>query len=341
MILLRLMGVALLMLLALTAAAQATPLNIVTTTTQATDVITILTIGVPEEAVSITSLMGAGVDPHLYQPTEADINAMNAADVVIYSGLHLEGQFDEVFAALSEKGTVIYALSAPVKEAGFIFGGFDLSEELQDVDDPHFWFDPRNWQLVVQGAADELAAIDPDNADIYLTNAADYIEQLTLLYDWGVAAMSTVPAEQRVLVTSHDAFQYFGDAFGWEVRGLQGISTEDEAGVADIQDLAAFVKDRAIPVMFVESSVPPDTIQAVQEAITAEGGSVQLGVRELFSDAMGSADEFGGTYVGMIAQNIYTILQSYQLAGLDITIPDYPTELEPQPSEELLAVDEA
>lgn len=319
--------------------AQSDPLRIVTTTTQATDVITILTAGVPETAVMLTGLMGAGVDPHLYQPTEADINAMNAADVVIYSGLHLEGQFDEVFAALSEKGTVIYALSKPVKDAGFVFGGFDLSEELQDVDDPHFWFDPRNWQLVVQGAADELIAIDPDNAEIYQTNAADYNDQLMLLYEWGVVAMSTVPEDQRVLVTSHDAFQYFGDAFGWEVRGLQGISTEDEAGVADIQDLAAFVKDRAIPVMFVESSVPPDTIQAVQEAITAEGGSVQLGVRELFSDAMGGSDEFGGTYIGMIAQNIYTILQSYQLAGLDITIPDYPAELEPQPSEALLAVE--
>lgn len=335
----RILGIGLLLVMALSAAAQPDPLNIVTTTTQATDVITILTTGVPEDAVQITPLMGAGVDPHLYQPTEANINAMNAADVVIYSGLYLEGQFDEVFEALSEKGTVIYALSKPVKDAGFVFGGFDLSEELQDVDDPHFWFDPRNWQLAVQGAADELAAIDPSNAEIYQANAADYNEQLTLLYEWGVEAMSAVPADQRVLVTSHDAFQYFGDAFGWEVRGLQGISTEDEAGVADIQDLAAFVKERAIPVMFVESSVPPDTIQAVQEAITAGGGSVRLGVRELFSDAMGSPDEFGGTYIGMIAQNIYTILQSYQLAGLDITIPDYPEDLEPQPTEELLVID--
>jgi manganese/zinc/iron transport system substrate-binding protein len=328
--------VLLLFIIGSSANAQAQSLNIVATTTQALDLVTVLTKGIPEDTLHITGLMGAGVDPHLYKPTEADIKALNEADFVVYSGLHLEGQFDEVFEALGERGVTIFAVSTPVKDAGYTFGGFTLSEELTNVDDPHFWFDPRNWQLSTQALADELAAFDSEHAELYAANAEAYIEQLDLLYNWGVEAMAQVPEEQRYLVTSHDAFQYFGDAFGWTMNSVQGISTAQEAGVGDIQDVVQFVIDHKIPVLFVESSVPPNTINAVREAVKAAGGAIRVGVRGLYSDAMGSPEEFGGTYTGMIAANVYTILQSYQAAGVELEIPAYPAELEPQPPEALL-----
>ncbi|MDX2141668.1 MAG: zinc ABC transporter substrate-binding protein [Chloroflexota bacterium] len=311
------------------AQAQDAPLEIVTTTTQVTDLTTVLVGDLLGEQIVITALMGAGVDPHLYQPTESDVAAMSRADAVFYSGLFLEGRFGEVFNALGERSVLTYAVSQPVKDAGFTFGGFTLSEEFSDVDDPHFWFDPRNWQLAATGLAEQLALLDPANAETFADNAAAYVKQLDLLYAWGVEAMSVVPEEQRVLITSHDAFQYFGDAFGWEVRGLQGISTESEAGVADIEALADFIIERSIPVMFIESSVPPDAIEAVQEAVEAAGGSVGIGARELYSDAMGAPDEFGGIYIGMIATNIVTVVQGfgYEVAAFPMELGALPEEL--------------
>jgi manganese/zinc/iron transport system substrate-binding protein len=310
-------------------------IRIVATTTQAADLVTILGGDLIGETIEVTALMGAGVDPHLYRPTESDIAAMNRADAIIYSGLHLEGQFDTVFNALAERGVRIYAMSDPVKAAGYTFGGFTLSEELVDVDDPHFWFDPRNWQLTAEGAAAFLSELLPEHAELFAANYEAYYEHLDLLYAWGNEAMSVVPEEQRVLVTSHDAFQYFGDAFGWEVRGLQGISTEDEAGVADIQDIADFVVEREIPVMFVESSVPPDAIEAVREAVQSGGGQVDIGLKELYSDAMGAPGDFGGTYIGMIAQNVAIVVRSF---GYEL--PEWPEVLEPVLPESLIMLGE-
>jgi len=306
------------------AAQSPAPIHIVTTTTQATDLITILSGDLAGESIQITPLMGAGVDPHLYKPTESDIAAMSEADAIVYSGLHLEGQFDTVFNALAERGVRIYALATPVKDAGYTFGGFRLSAELTNVDDPHFWFDPRNWQLTAQGATEFLSGLIPEHTALFVQNYDAYETQLSALFNWALDAMSVVPQDQRVLVTSHDAFQYFGDAFGWEVRGLQGISTQDEAGVADIQDIADFVAEREIPVMFVESSVPPDAIEAVQEAVRAGGGVVEIGLKELYSDAMGARTDFGGTYVGMLAQNVAIVVRSF---GYEL--PDWPEGLAP------------
>lgn len=319
-----------------TVSAQDDGLNLVATTTQAADITRILSEGA--EGVAITTLMGAGVDPHLYQPTAADVEALNRADVVIYSGLHLEGQFDAVFEALGEQGVTTIALGQYVKDAGFIVGGFDLSEELQGVDDPHFWFDPRNWELAITELAAELGEIDPANADIYTANAEEYAAQLRVIFAWANEAMRRVPEGQRYLVTSHDAFQYFGAAFGWRMFSIQGLSTEDEAGVGDIQEVVEFILSNDIPVIFIESSLPPDTVEAVVEAVRDQGAALRVGVRELYSDAMGAPDEFGGTYVGMLAENVYTILQSYQCAGVDVTIPAWPADLEPTPPAELLNV---
>lgn len=311
-------------------------IRIVATTTQAYDLTQILTEGVSD--VTITPLMGAGVDPHLYQPTEGDIAAMNAADMVIYSGLFLEGQFDTVFAALREQGVVIHAVSEPVKAGGFTIGGFELSDELVDVDDPHFWFDPRNWALSITDLGEALAEVDPEHADTYTANATAYAEQMETLYEWANEGLRSVDEGQRYLVTSHDAFQYFGAAFGWQMEAIQGLSTEDEAGVGDIQGTVDFIIDNGIPVVFVESSIPPDTIEAVIAAVESAGGEVRIGVREMYSDAMGEVGTFGGTYVGMIAENAYTILQSYQCAGTDVMIPAWPEELEPMPPAEILDV---
>ncbi len=310
--------------------------RVVATTTQAVDLVNILAADVP--GFELTALMGAGVDPHLYQPTEGDITAMNAADMVIYSGLHLEGQFDTVFEALREQQTLIYALSEPVKRAGFIIGAFDAELAQLGTDDPHFWFDPRNWGVTVDDLAETLAAVDPDYGESYLATAEAYGEQIEALYEWADEGMRSVPGGKRYLVTSHDAFQYFGAAFGWRMAAIQGISTEDEAGVGDIQGTVDFVIENEIPVLFVESSIPPDTIRAVQEAIEAEGGTVRVGVRELYSDAMGEPGTFGGTFVGMIAENVLTILQSYRCAGEDVTIPEWPDGLEPQPPATVLNV---
>lgn len=314
------------------AAAQDTDtLNVVATTTQIADALTIL----GGEHVAVIGLMGAGVDPHLYQPTEADIAAMNRADAVFYSGLNLEGQFGAVFQALGQRNIRVIAVSDPVRQAGFTIGGFNLSEELMNVDDPHFWFDPRNWQMSVTAMAEALAELDPDHAETYLTNADAYNQQLDLLFAWATDAMHQVPEAQRVLVTSHDAFNYFGQAFGWQVRGLQGLSTEDEAGVADVQALVSFVIERDIPVMFIESSVPPNAIESVREAAEARGHEIGIGVRELYSDAMGAPESFGGTYIGMLAENVITILQSFEAE-----IPDWPEDLHPAPPETLLSQEE-
>lgn len=303
-----------LLLAALPVSAQIEGLNIIATTTQAGDLARMI----GGEQVTVTQLMGGGVDPHLYRFTEADVTAMAEADLVIYSGLHLEGRIDDVLEEIGRR-TEVYALADPIEQQGFTLA-FAAQPELPD---PHFWFDPRNWQLAAEGLAAKLGEVDPDNAEIYTANADAYIAQLELLYTWGVEAMALVPEEQRVLVTSHDAFQYFGDAFGWEVRGLQGISTEDEAGVGDIQELVDFVIEREIPTMFIESSVPPDTIEAVQNAAQDRGWEVTIG-GELYSDAMGEAGTFGGTYIGMIRENVEKVLVAFGYAD---ELPEWSPEL--------------
>jgi len=328
-----------LVFIVLLAPARATEeaLRIVATTTQASDLLRILS--ADRDDIMITSLMGPGVDPHLYQPTESDIEAMNRAAMVVYSGLRLEGQFDTVFAALGEQGIKTYAMGEPVKEAGFIVGGFDLSDQYSNVDDPHFWFDPRNWEITALDLAEAIAELDPQNAQAYRDNAAAYSAQLQALFAWANGGLRSIDEARRFLVTSHDAFQYFGAAFGWKMQAVQGLSTDDEAGVGDIQATVDFVIENEIPVLFVESSIPPDTIDAVIEAVEAQGESARVGIRELFGDAMGEPGSFGGTYIGMLAQNALTIMQSYQCMGVDVDIPEWDAELLPKPPDDLWNAD--
>lgn len=309
---------------------EVTHFKIVATTTQASDIARILTKGVPEERFTIVGLMGPGIDPHLYKPKESDIYAMNTADMIVSMGLHLEGKFGTVLETLIEQGTSVVTLSEPVLNSGFAFIDGD------GVADPHFWFDPRNWQLVSTHLANNLAKLDPENADLFLENAKNYNEQLELLFNWAYQAMQNVPEQQRFLVTSHDAFQYFGSSLGWKMKSIQGLSTKDEAGVGDIQSTVSFILEHKIPVMFIESTIPIDTVEAVQAGVRAAGGKIESGVHGLYSDAMGDLDSFGGTYIGMFVSNVYIILQSYKQAGMAIEIPEWDSNILLSPPDDLI-----
>lgn len=294
-------------------------LTIVTTTTQATDAVR--AVGGP--LVTVVSLVGPGVDPHVYIPTESDIRAMNAADAVFYNGLGLEAQFEPVFATLAQGDVVIYPITTPLSQQGYVMNVYGIGGGEAGVPDPHVWNHPYAWILVVQGIADQLSALDPAHADRYQASAAESIAEIEATYAWATEMLAQVPPEQRVLVTSHDAFQYFAAAYGWQVVGIQGVSTEAEAGVADIQATVDAVVRHDLPAIFVESSVSPETVNAVIEGAAARGQDVRTGVRSLYADAMDAPDHFAGTYVGMTITNITTILQSY-----DVPILHWPAGFE-------------
>ncbi|CUS05878.1 Periplasmic zinc-binding protein TroA [Candidatus Promineifilum breve] len=274
-------------------------LFIVTTIGQIADVARI----VGGDHVRVTGLMGPGTDPHLYKASARDVDRLRAADVVFYNGLFLEAQMEEVLEQLGELQTVV-AVSAGIDPAGLL-----PSANYADEYDPHIWFDVALWMQTVEQVRDTLMAADPANAAAYEANAAAYLAELAALHAYVAEQAATIPAEQRVLVTAHDAFSYFGRAYGFEVLGLQGISTASEAGTADVQRLADTIATRRIPAVFVESSVPVRNIEAVQAAVRARDFDVVIGGR-LFSDAMGDTGTPEGTYAGMVRYNIDTIVSS-------------------------------
>ena len=253
------------------------------------------------EHVRVDSLMGPGTDPHLYLASIGDVDKLRNADVVLYNGLFLEAQLEDVLEQLAEHKTVVPAA-----------GGIDPAELLPSANyadefDPHIWFDVTLWMQVVAQVRDTLMAADPANAAAYKANAAAYLAELVALHAYVTEQAARVPTEQRVLVTAHDAFSYFGRAYGFEVRGLQGISTASEAGTADVQQLANFIAERQIPAVFIESSVPVRNVEAVQAAVRDRGFDVVVG-GQLFSDALGDAGTPEGTYLGMVRYNIDTIV---------------------------------
>jgi manganese/zinc/iron transport system substrate-binding protein len=251
--------------------------------------------------VDVTALMGPGVDPHLYKASEGDVIRLAETDVVFYNGLHLEAKMADVFERM--RGRI---LTVPVGEAvprGTRLAPADFSAAY----DPHVWFDVRLWMLAGERVRDTLVALDPAHASDYRANARRYLRELAELDRYVRSEAARVPREQRVLITAHDAFKYFGRAYGFEVHGLQGISTATESGAGDIQRLADFIAERRIRAIFVESSVSPRTIEAVQEAVEARGFDVEIG-GQLYSDAMGDPGTPEGTYVGMVRHNIDTIV---------------------------------
>lgn len=258
------------------------------------------------DRVVVTALMGPGVDPHLYRASEGDVRRMGEADIVFYNGHHLEGRMGEVLAEMGERATPTVAIAEVIGEAALL-----RPPEFEGAFDPHVWMDVSLWRNVVSRVNESLAAIDPTHAAEYQARASDYTARLDALDAWVRERTGRVAPERRVLVTAHDAFNYFGRAYGFEVRGLQGISTVAEAGTSDVQELARFVADRRIPALFVETSVSPRSIEAVQAAVRARGFEVQVG-GDLFSDALGGAGSGAETYEGMIRHNVNTVVRALE-----------------------------
>lgn len=278
-------------------AAASDGLQIVTTTSMITDITKVI----GGDQVAVNGLMGAGIDPHLYVASEGDMGLLQNADVIFYNGLFLEAQMVEILEQIGERKTVV-PVSRGIEEQQLLPWANYVDEF-----DPHIWFDVTLWMKAVETVRDTLVEVDAANAATYQANATAYLEELTELDAYVKEQASRLPAEQRIVITAHDAFHYFGRAYGFDVRGLQGISTASEAGTADVQALADFIAEKQIKALFVESSVPVRNIEALQAAVQARGFDVSIG-GQLFSDAMGSPDTPEGTYVGMVRHNIDTIV---------------------------------
>ncbi len=278
--------------------AGASPKVIRATTT--TNFVTDLVEQVGGDRVEATGLMGPGVDPHLYQPSQGDVQTLQEADAIFYSGLHLEGQMGDIFVKLaSQTPTVPVADVIPKKM---------LLEppEFAGAYDPHVWWDPMMWKMTVDPVVEQLSEIKPDSADYFEQRGEEYKQKIEEAHAFSEERLSEIPEDQRVLVTSHDAYNYFGERYGFEVKGLQGISTESEAGAGDVQDVADYLVENEIPAVFVETSVPRRNIEAVQAAARDQGWEVEIG-GELYSDAIGDPGTPGGTYPGAAKENAETI----------------------------------
>lgn len=255
------------------------------------------------ERVDVSALMGPGVDPHLYKASAKDVVVLDEADIIFYNGLHLEGRMTSIFERLQATRTTLpVAENIPTER-------LRQPPEFKGAWDPHVWFDVELWATTVDVIREGLTELDPMHADLYQTNADAYAEELVELDAWVAAQFATIPEQSRVLITAHDAFGYMGDAYGLEVRGLQGTSTASEAGAADVRALAETIVDRSLKAIFIESSVPTSTIEAVQSAVRSRGHEVAIG-GQLFSDAMGDPETDEGTYIGMVRFNVATIVSA-------------------------------
>ena len=275
-------------------------LQVVTTTTMITDLLN----NIGGDKIDIQGLMGAGVDPHLYKASEGDVSKLFNADVIVYNGLHLEGKLEDVFEKMRYQNKKTIAVSDAINKATLIGSEYFASNY-----DPHIWFDISNWELITQYITDQLCELDAKNADTYKENGANYLKRLASLKTIITDEVSSIPIEKRILVTAHDAFNYFGKEFQFNVVGLQGLSTATEAGVKDVQRMASFIEENEVKAIFVESSVPKRTVEALQEAVKAKGKEVVIG-GTLYSDALGSAGTKEGTYIGMYKHNVKIIVSS-------------------------------
>jgi manganese/zinc/iron transport system substrate-binding protein len=281
------------------AAAQPKPLNVVATTAMIGDAVR----AVGGEQVKVEVLLGEGVDPHLYKPTRADTAKMLRADMVFANGLNLEAQFRDTFEQLAKTKPVVLAGEKLPKESLL------ADEDYKDKPDPHVWMDPELWTGVVAAVRDALAARTPAGKVAFDQGHDAYVAELRRLSAYAREALASIPPEKRLLLTAHDAFSYFARAYAMEVIGIQGVSTESEAGLKKIEEVVALVIERKIPAIFVESSVSDRNVKAVVEGAARRGHKLEIGA-ELFSDAMGAPGTYEGTYVGMIDHNVTTITRA-------------------------------
>lgn len=280
--------------------AASSPLTVVCTIGMITDIVR----AVAGDRAQVSGLMGEGVDPHLYKPTRTDIGRLMSADLVFYNGLLLEGRASDALIRAASSGRRVYAVTELLDEEFLL-----EPEHFEGHFDPHVWMDPIAWRNAVEVVRDRLAEADPAGAETYRQNASAYLGRLNDLDAYCRSVLSRVPEAQRILVTAHDAFNYFGRRYGFEVVGIQGISTESEAGVRDIEQLVNLIVDKRIGAVFVESTVSDRNVNALIAGAQARGHSVVIG-GSLYSDAMGTADTYEGSYIGMIDHNVTTIARA-------------------------------
>lgn len=276
------------------------PYKIVATTGMVTDIAR----QVAGERAEVTGLMGEGIDPHLYKPTRSDIARLMKSDVIFYNGLLLEGKMTDSLIRAAVSGKRVHAVTELLDEQYLL-----EPEEFKGHYDPHVWMDPSAWAKSVEVVRDALIEYDPAGKKTYTENADAVIEQILALDAYAEKILTSVPEDQRILVTAHDAFNYFGRRFNYQVVGIQGISTESEAGVQDIERLVALLVSRNIKAVFVESTVSERNINALVAGAKAKGHAVNIG-GVLFSDAMGAPGTYEGTYLGMIDHNASTVAGS-------------------------------
>ena len=274
--------------------------TIVTTTGMVRDIVQ----NVAGDRATIVGLMGEGVDPHLYKPTPSDVAQIVLADIIFYNGLMLEGRMADAFIKVSRKNKFVYAVTEEVDREYLL-----EPPEFKGHWDPHLWMDAGGWSRCVQVVVGALSEYDPEHAETFQANATAYRGQLSELDSYVKQAISSIPHAQRVLISAHDAFNYFGRAYGIAVRGIQGISTESEAGLQDINGLVDFIVANKIQAVFRESTVSEKNIEALREGAASRGHDVQIG-GELFSDAMGPTGTYEGTYIGMLDHNATTIARA-------------------------------
>ncbi|MBD0831420.1 metal ABC transporter solute-binding protein, Zn/Mn family [Aestuariibaculum sediminum] len=275
-------------------------LNVVTTTTMITDLVN----HIGGHLINVQGLMGSGVDPHLYKASEGDVSKLANADIIIYGGLHLEGKLVEVFEKMERLNKKTVAVSDALDPSSLI-----SSESFQGNHDPHIWFNITYWKTITKYIVKTLSEINPENKTAFEANGKKYLHELDKLETEVKSTIETLPKEKRILVTAHDAFNYFGKAYDFNVVGLQGISTATEAGVQDVQKLASFIIEHKVKAIFVESSVPKRTIEALQAAVNSKNHQVNIG-GTLYSDALGNAGTIEGTYIGMFKYNVNTIVNA-------------------------------
>ncbi|WP_084474504.1 metal ABC transporter solute-binding protein, Zn/Mn family [Deinococcus pimensis] len=273
------------------------PIRVTTTVNMITDLVR----QVGGDRVEVSGLMGPGVDPHLYKASAGDVRRLANADVTFYGGLHLEGKMTDVLEKLG-RFHPSHAVTERIPERR-------LRDVGEGTHDPHVWFDVTLWKSAATVVRDRLADLDPTHANVYRANADRYLRELDDLDRWITRRVNDVPRERRVMITAHDAFGYFGDRYGVEVRGLQGLSTTAEAGTRDVRALADFIARRRIRAVFVESSVPRRTVEAVQAAVRSRGHDLDVG-GELYSDSAGAEGTPEGTYVGMVRHNVNTLVEA-------------------------------